>query len=387
MKIYTADKIIEKGFIKIHREKIIDLGLMNHLIKEDGYRIIDMPAHYAAIPGLIDLHIHGVNGSDVMDGTVEALANITETLPSEGTTSFLATTITQSVEAIENAVKNAGSYIEKQSPSGKAEILGLHLEGPFINPKRAGAQPEKYIVDPDLNLLKRWQTLSKNHVKLVTLAPEQQGGMQMVDYLIRNGITASIGHSDATYNETIEAIEAGVSHVTHLFNQMKGLHHREPGVVGAALLREDVKAELIVDGIHVRPEIVQLAYKQKGKDGIVLITDSMRAKCLKSGSYDLGGQEVIVTNGKAVLKDGTLAGSVLKLGNALKNMISYTGCSLQDAIRMAAVNPAKQIKIFDRKGSLEIGKDADIVILDEQLDIVMTFTRGKLAFQKEGFVF
>ncbi|MFL6518034.1 MAG: N-acetylglucosamine-6-phosphate deacetylase, partial [Bacillus sp. (in: firmicutes)] len=239
------------------------------------------------------------------------------------------------------------------------------------------------IIDPDLSLLEEWQKLSYETIKLVTLAPERPHGLEMIRYLKEKGIIASIGHSDATYEEVNEAIDAGANHVTHLYNQMRGLHHREPGVVGAAFLREELKAEIIVDGVHSRPEMVNLAFKQKRSDGLILITDSMRAKCLKNGMYELGGQEVIVQDGKAVLEDGTLAGSILRLGQAVKNIISYTGCSLEDAIEMASANPAKQLNIYDRKGSIALGKDADIVILDEAMEVYMTLCRGVLAFKRE----
>ncbi|MBT2728845.1 N-acetylglucosamine-6-phosphate deacetylase [Bacillus sp. ISL-75] len=383
IQVYAEDILIENGFIKINNGKIVEIGSMEELEKENEFEVIELPGHYKAIPGLIDVHIHGVNGADTMDATKEALDTMVTALPKEGTTSFLATTMTQEGKQIENALINAGQYIEKQIPNGKAEILGLHLEGPFVNAKRAGAQPIQHIIDPDLALFQKWQNLTNGNIKLVTLAPERPGGLEMIRYLKSNGIIASIGHTDATFDEVDEAIDAGANHVTHLFNQMRGLHHREPGVVGAAFLRDELKAEIIVDGVHVRPEMVKLAFKQKQSEGLILITDSMRAKCLKNGKYDLGGQEVTVKNGKAVLVDGTLAGSILKLGHAVKNIIAYTGCPLEDAIEMASVNPAKQLNMYDRKGSIAVGKDADIVILDEQLEVYMTLCRGALAFKRE----
>jgi N-acetylglucosamine-6-phosphate deacetylase len=383
IQVYSEGIIIENGFIKIIDGKIVEIGSTEELEKDNEFEVIELAGQYKAIPGLIDVHIHGVNGADTMDATKEALDTMVTALPKEGTTSFLATTMTQEGKQIENALLNAGQYIEKQQPTGKAEILGLHLEGPFVNSKRAGAQPIQHIIDPDLALFKEWQSLTKGNIKLVTLAPEQPGGLDMIRYLKANGIIASIGHTDATYDEVNEAIDAGANHITHLFNQMRGLHHREPGVVGAAFLRDELKAEIIVDGVHVRPEMVKLAFKQKQSEGLILITDSMRAKCLKNGKYDLGGQEVTVKNGKAVLEDGTLAGSILKLGHAVKNIISYTGCSLEDAIEMASVNPAKQLNIYDRKGSIAVGKDADIVILDEEMEVYMTLCRGALAFKRE----
>ena len=383
IQVYTEGQIIENGYIKIKSHKIVEVGPLDKLGTEEEPQVIELSSSYKAIPGFIDVHIHGVNGADVMDGTKEALDIMAAALPKEGTTSFLATTMTQGIKQIENALTNAGRYIQEFQAPGQAEILGIHLEGPFVNTKRAGAQPIEHILDPDITVFKKWEELSNNNIKLITLAPERPGGMEMIRYLKERGIIASIGHTDATFQEVDEAIRAGANHLTHLYNQMRGLHHREPGVVGAAFLRKELLAEMIVDGVHVRPEMVELAYKLKGKAGLILITDSMRAKCLKNGHYDLGGQDVTVRDGKAVLADGTLAGSILKLGQAIKNIVSYTGCSLEDAIEMAAVNPAKQLKIYDRKGSITEGKDADIVILDENMDVFMTFCRGRVAFKKE----
>ena len=380
--IYSEEKIIERGYLHIHDEKIVAIGPMEEVkdIHDDG-EIIDFTSFqgYKVIPGMIDIHIHGVNGADTMDATRDALHTMAAALPREGTTSFLATTMTQAPQAIEKAIINAGQYIHDQQPPGLAEILGIHLEGPFVNPKMAGAQPELYMLNPDQHIFKKWNELSKNNVKVVTLAPEQPGGSELIRYLNEHRIVASIGHSNATYDEVDQAILDGATQVTHLFNQMRGLHHREPGIVGAALLRNELKAEVIIDGIHVHPEIVKLAYKQKTHTGLILITDSMRAKCLKNGTYDLGGQDVTVNNGKAVLADGTLAGSILKMGQAVRNLLSYTNCSLEEAIIMASLNPAKQLHLDDKKGSIKEGKDADLVILNEENEVVMTICRGEIA--------
>ncbi|MBS4192444.1 N-acetylglucosamine-6-phosphate deacetylase [Bacillus sp. FJAT-49705] len=382
IQIYTDAGIIKNGYIKIEAGKIAEIGSMKELGKTKDYEELAVPEHYSVIPGLIDVHIHGVDGADVMDGTKEALDRMATALPKEGTTSFLATTMTHSKIVIEKALINVGDYIETKSSKNKAEVLGVHLEGPFVNKEMAGAQPVQYIINPQKELFKEWQKLSKGNIKLVTLAPEIDGGLELIRYLKETGVIASIGHSHSTYAEAIEAIDAGATHATHLFNQMSGLHHREPGVVGAVFLREELKAELITDGIHVRPEVVKLVHKLVGTDRLILITDSMRAKCLKNGTYDLGGQNVTVQDGKAMLSDGTLAGSMLKLGQALKNMMSFTGCTLEEVVQMGSANPARQLNVFDRKGSLAVGKDADLVILDENFDVYMTLCNGTIAYDK-----
>ncbi|PRS26243.1 N-acetylglucosamine-6-phosphate deacetylase [Bacillus sp. RJGP41] len=381
--VHSEKETYKNGYIKVVDGKIAEVGPASQYKQDDDAKVITLSPDYQVIPGAIDIHIHGASNSDAMDATHDALSTMAKTLPKEGTTSFLATTMTQSTQAIESALLNAGKYIENQTQEN-AEIVGVHLEGPFISPARKGAQPEDYIVDPDVTLFKRWQEMAENQIKLVTLAPEQPNGLDLAAHLRGTGVVASIGHSDATYDQIDEAIQAGTTHVTHLYNGMRGLHHREPGVLGAAYLRDELYVELIADGIHCRPEMIKLAYDQITSERMILITDSLRAKWLEKGTYDLGGQPVNVDETKATLSDGTLAGSILKMNDAIKNTMEYTGCSMTDIIKMTAENPAKQLRIFGRKGSIQVGKDADLVILNDRLDVEMTFCRGNLAFKKEN---
>jgi N-acetylglucosamine-6-phosphate deacetylase len=331
---------------------------------------------------MIDIHIHGANGADTMDATPEALSIIAKALPREGTTSFLATTMTQSDQKIEKALINVAQYVEALQIGGTAEVIGIHLEGPFISKKRAGAQPVEFIQKPNINTFKKWQKCCNNLIKVVTLAPEEKHGTEFIRYLSEIGVIASIGHSDATYEDVIKAIDAGASQVTHVFNGMTGVHHRKPGVALAALVHDDLLVEIIVDGIHVNSAVVNHTYKSKTSDRILLITDSMRAKSLKGGHYDLGGQKVMVSKGKAVLENGALAGSVLEMGKALQNFKSFTGCNLEELVKMTSFNQAKRLNILDRKGSIKEGKDADFVLLDKDLEVLMTFCSGHLAYKR-----
>ncbi|MDX8360825.1 N-acetylglucosamine-6-phosphate deacetylase [Cytobacillus sp. IB215316] len=376
--IYAEDRMIEQGTIKITDGKIESIS--QH-IDEIDTNIIQFPNTYKCLPGLIDVHIHGAHGSDIMDASSHALDTISKALPQEGTTSYLATTITQHQSKIEQALFNVGNYMESQN-DGQAEILGVHLEGPFINSQKAGAQPYDYILEGDISLFKSWQKLSGNNIKLVTLAPEINNGLALIKYLSSNGVVASIGHSNATYDQVVDAISVGASHITHLFNGMSGLHHREPGVVGAAMMRDELFVEMIVDGIHVSPKMIELAYRYIGCERTILVTDAMRAKCLRNGIYDLGGQNVHVKNGKATLDGGALAGSLLTMDQAMQNILTYTNAPLTELTIIASKNPAKQCGVFDRKGSIKENKDADLIILDEQNNLVMTICRGVISYER-----
>lgn len=384
MKIVTEEEVIQNGYVMIKEGKIADFGPIENYNNVENLREIHLSRDLFASPGFIDIHIHGLNGADVMDATKDCLVTMATTLPKEGTTSFLATTITQERSELEKALQNVNTFISSQHQNHVgSEALGVHLEGPFINKKRAGAQPPAFILEPSVETFRQFQSESGNHIKLVTLAPEEKNGLELVKFLSDTGVIASIGHSDALYDEVVEAIKAGAEHITHFFNGMRGSHHREPGVAGAGLAHPELFLELIADGIHVHPAMVKATFLAKGVDKILLITDSMRAKWLEDGEYELGGQKVMVENQTALLEDGTLAGSVLKMNDAVRNMKKFTDCTMQEAIQMASVNPAKRLQVWDRKGSIAIGKDADIVILDEEMHVKMTFCKGILSYKGE----
>lgn len=380
--VYGETTVYPNGYLKIENGLITELGSIHDYQKSSNDRVIEYSPDFIVVPGAIDVHIHGAGNADAMDATEDALKTMAATLPKEGTTSFLPTTMTQSVEAINDALIACGHFITNNQNNAQAEALGIHLEGPFISAKRAGAQPLHHIQQPSVEQFKRWQDLAQHHIRLVTLAPEELGGTELVKYLNQTNVVASIGHSDATYEEVVAAIGAGASHVTHLYNGMRGIHHREPGVLGAAYLREGLYTELIADGIHSHKEMVKLAYQQISSERLILITDSLRAKWLESGVYDLGGQPVHVNETMSTLGDGTLAGSILKMNDAMKNMIDFTSCSVSDVIQMTAVNPAKQIGVFNRKGSLKVGKDGDCVVLNKNFDVQLTVCRGHIAYEQ-----
>jgi len=350
-------------------------------------RVADVHIHaegrkWIVVPGFIDVHIHGAAGFDTMDATPDALNGLANALPSEGTTSFLATTMTQSNRAISQALVNASLF---QAEDNQAEMLGVHLEGPFISPDRAGAQPIEHISKPSISQFTEWQKQSGNRIKLVTIAPETEDGLVFIEELNKTGVIASIGHSDATADMVSQAVEAGARHVTHLYNQMSPFHHREPGVVGASLLEDELTVELIADFIHSHPKALDVAFRQKTAQRVILITDAMRAKGLEPGMYDLGGQDVQVSHNEARLGDGTLAGSVLTMEHATKNMKSATGCTDSELVAMTSTNAANQLGL-PNKGSIEAGKDADLTIIDENWNVQMTICRGNIAYTKEDVV-
>lgn len=370
--LYVEGKGIVKSSVTFKNGKIVSF--------DENQDSLTLSDNLIVVPGFIDKHIHGANNSDTMYGTIKDLKNICVTIASEGVSTFLPTTMTQTKENIDKALKNIKEYIETENKEGSF-VLGAHLEGPFISKKHKGAQVESCIIPCNVEDFKHFQEVSGNNIKEVTLAYEENG-KELSNYLYNHGIIASIGHTDATAIQVIEASQNGVTSATHTYNAMKGLHHREAGTVGGVMICNSIYSELICDLVHVCKEAIQVLYKTKGQDKICLITDGIEAKHLPDGNYSLGGQPVIVKGKEARLADGTLAGSTLKMNVAIKNIIDVLGIDLCKAIDLATINPARNLGIEKTKGSIAIGKDADFAVIDKDLNVYMTVSNGRVIYNR-----
>lgn len=371
--------LTEEGIIKTNI--IIKEGIISYIGNKEIDGLITLPDNQILVPGFIDEHMHGINGYDVMDGSVETLKKIAEEVAKEGVTSFLATTSTASIQKTIETLHAVKTFKELDN-SCYAEIIGAHLEGPFLSKTYQGAQLGEYIINPSISIMKEFINESKNNIKLVTLAPEEENGLDLIKYLKEHNIIASIGHSNSTYKIVEQSIKNGLTSVTHTYNAQKPIHHREVGVVGAAMLFDELYTELICDGIHVSSPAVKLLYKNKPLDKIVLITDSLPEKGLKDGVYLDNDQEIYVNNNELRLKDGTLAGSCLTMNQAIKNVINFTGVNLIDAINFATANPAKNLNIFDKVGSIKVGKLANFTIIDQEINVYQTIRCGNIIYKK-----
>ena len=375
--MYDSVIIFEKQIIKIiTKDNFLQYKKEYKQEYKEEIQVIDAKGKYVS-PGFIDIHIHGSGGYDTMDGTAEALRVISTTIAANGVTAYLPTTMTMDKTSIYSALDAIRQAMSKENQGAK--ILGAHMEGPFINEKYKGAQKADNIIRPNYDIIVDYLDI----IKIITLAPEKDEDHSFIKKVKSNfKITLSIGHSDASYEEALMAIEDGITHATHTFNAMTPLNHRKPGIVGG-IFTSDITCELIADTIHIHPAIFNILINVKKKDKIVLITDSMRAGCMKCGIYDLGGQKVVVENGSARLQDGTLAGSVLTLNRAVKNILHHSDLEIYEAVAMASNVPAKVIHMDNQKGSLEVGLDADIVIFDEDIDVFLTIVEGKIVFQTQ----
>ncbi len=376
--VILADRVLQNGMVQVNGsviESVVDLHTQPAPSVDD--KDVTTVEGYLA-PGYIDIHVHGAGGADFLDGDPEASAVITETHARYGTTGLLATTLTASEEDIIKAIRAA-----RTAPRRGAKILGYHIEGPFINYKMKGAQDGRFVRAASVAEIDHWMAEGRPEDRWhVTLAPEIEGAEEATRHLVSRGAVVSAGHTDSTFAQMKAAVENGIRHVTHLYNAMKPLHHREPGTVGAAITLPGITTEIISDGIHIHPSSIALAVEARGWENVLLITDAMRAAGLGDGEFTLGVLPTTVKNGEARLADGTLAGSVLTMADAVRNVIRFTGLPLHAAVAMASLNPARRCRLDDRKGSIAPGKDADLLILDKDLRVLTTIVEGTVVFNQ-----
>jgi len=372
--VVLPDRVLEGGVVIIEGEKIAGVFSRDQRPALEGMARRDYSENFLA-PGLIDIHLHGAMGRDVMDGSAAGLVEIASYQARCGVTGFMPTTLAAPMPAILKAVESVKTSMTDRTG---ADIIGVYLEAPFLNVKKKGAQNPEFIrpiQDADIRLL---EAAVRTLPAVVTIAPEVGANLRFISALKKSGWVVSIGHSEASYELAIRSFEEGITHSTHLYNAMSGFLPREPGVIGAVLDSDGVTAELIADGIHVHPAALRLAIKQKGADRICLITDSMNASGLGDGDFQVGGLEVAVKDGQARLKDsGALAGSVLTLNRAVGNVIRWTGLPVPQAVRMASLTPARVLGLDREIGSLEEDKLANLAVFDRDFNVIAAYIRGR----------
>lgn len=361
---------------------LIREGVIEELGPREGMRLpagaSEIPAtDKTAIPGFIDVHIHGAGGRDVMEGSAEALASVTRTVARHGTTSFVATTVTASPEDTIRGVEGISRYISVQHETDetRAEVLGIHFEGPFLSPARRGVHPAEWLKLPSAELLEKLLQAAAGNALILTLAPELLGAIPCIDAARKAGMVVAAGHTDATYEQTRAGIAHGIRHAVHVYNAMRPFSHRDSGVIGAVLTSPEVTAELIADGVHVEETAMRVLLQAKGPERMILVSDGISATGMPDGKYMLGKLEVTVSGGVCRNSEGKLAGSTLTLDRALRNIVAL-GVPLAAAVRMLALNPATLIGIEFKKGALRTGADADILLLDEGLQLTNVWVRG-----------
>ena len=376
--VVLPDTVLFKSDVLVKQSEIAEVG--PDLRTPRGAKVIDATGHHIA-PGFIDLHVHGGVGQMFEFADADGYAKIAENLARSGTTGFLATIAVLPHEDTLDAIKVAREF----ACAGGAKLLGIHLEGPYLNPEMAGAQLVSAMRRPSIEELEEYREAAGDLLKIMTLAPELDGGLELVSALRGHGIVAAAGHSNATFDEIKEAVQAGLTHISHTFNALRPLHHREPGAVGAALAMDLLTTELICDGHHVHPAAVNIVMRCKPHDKIILVSDSVAALGLPEGDHDFLGIPVLVKDGAVRLKNSdNLAGSVLTLDVAVKNVFDWFGdIALREIFMMASLNPAKTIGIDDTKGQIGVGKNADIVLIDEQFNVGLTMVEGRIVYERQ----
>jgi N-acetylglucosamine-6-phosphate deacetylase len=378
--VLTAEKLWDGSQLLVHPIVTIDDGRIASITTRAADEVpaaahrLDYPGATLA-PAFFDVHIHGAAGHDVMEATPEALDAIGRFLASHGTANFLATTVTASLDATLHALSGLAKLLARPPADGQARPLGIHLEGPFLSHRKCGVQPPEHLLAPDLSLFDRLFEAAEGQIRLMTLAPELPGAVELIAHATARGVRVSLGHSNANAAETRAAIQAGAVSATHTFNAMRPLDHREPGILGTVLTDDSLFAEIICDGIHCAPETVKLWSRAKGFRRGILVTDAISATGMPDGEYQLGGFPVQVANGKAMAR-GVLAGSVLTLDRALTNFVVFTGASLEDALYLLTTNPAAMTGLENQAGSLAVVRPANLVAVNAEGKLLASFIDG-----------
>lgn len=380
-RVYGPDRVAEPGWLLTDGRQIVGMGHGRPPQFDDdrSTRTLNAKGH-DLLPGFIDLHVHGAVGHEAMDASADGLRAMARCFAQHGVSGFLPTTWTASPEATQRALDTIAGVLGPVA-SG-ASILGAHLEGPYLNVARCGAQDPRYIrlADP----VESTALLGRGFVRLLALAPEYAENLRLIDDCVRRGVTVSIAHTNATYEQVLEAVEHGASQMTHAFNAMTGFGHRDLGTAGAMLALPQLRAELIADTVHVHPAAMRVLVAAKGTAGVILITDAIRAAGMPDGDYRIDSRTVTVRDGAARLPDGTLAGSVLTMDVALRNIAAATGLPLRELWPLTSLNAARAIGVSARKGSLEVGKDADLVLLDDQFQVQLTVAEGRVVYDADS---
>jgi len=374
-RLWDGARLIDHPIVAIEDDQIACISSRAGSDLPGGARVLDFPGATLA-PAFFDVHIHGAKGHDAMEATPEALGTMSSFLASHGTGNFLATTVTAPLDATLRALSGLAKLLAQPPVAGQARPIGIHLEGPFLSRAKCGVQPAECLLEPDIATFDRFFEAAEGHVRLMTLAPELPGAPELAAHARSRGVRISLGHSNATAAETQAAIRAGADSATHTFNAMRPLNHREPGILGTVLTCDSLYAEMICDGIHIAPEIVKLWWRAKGPERAILMTDAMSAAGMPDGEYMLGGFAVQVAQGRAMAR-GVLAGSVLTLDRALTNFMEFTGASLEQALRLATVNPAAMTGLSDQVGSVAVGRVASLVAVDAAGKLVGSVVNGQ----------
>ena len=375
-RLWDGSRLISHPVVEMEDSRIRTIQSNTAAEIPAGARLLDFPGATLA-PAFFDVHIHGAAGHDVMEATPDALHAVSRFLASRGTGSFLATTVTAPLDATLRAVAGLAKIIANAPVAGCARALGIHLEGPFLSHEKRGVQPGEHLLAPDISTFDRLYEAAEGHVRLMTLAPELPGAAELASHATARGVRVSLGHSNATAAQTRAAIAAGAASATHTFNAMRALDHREPGILGTVLTTDALYSEIICDGIHTAPEMVQLWWRAKGQHRTILVTDAMSAAGMPDGEYQLGGFTVHVANGRAMAR-GVLAGSVLTLDRALANFIAFTGATVDQGLPLLTANPAAMTGLSDRAGSIAPGLPANLVAVDSSGRLLASIIGGQL---------